>query len=196
MADYPEIFVLRHGQTEWNCAGRHQGRKDSPLTDLGRAQARDQAVILAREVAGRDDIDAFCSPQGRARDTARLAVAPLGHVPGLDARLCEISFGQWEGLTFDEISQGWPERVVDANHDVFGWHFASPGGESFDAVYSRAKDFLDSLTAPTIIVTHGITSRFLRGIWLGADQGGMAALAGGQGCVYHLRGGKQRRLAR
>jgi len=196
MADYPEIFVLRHGQTEWNRIGRHQGRKDSPLTELGRAQARDQGAVLARELAGRTDIDAFCSPQGRARDTAGLAVVPLGHVPGLDARLCEISFGQWEGLTFAEISQRWPARMAGAQNDMFGWHFQAPGGESFDDMFVRAKDFLDNLTGPTIIVTHGMTSRFLRGIWLGADPDEMAALPGGQGCVYHMCCGKQRRLVR
>jgi len=61
-------------------------------------------------------------------------------------------------------------------------------------VSGRAKSFLDSLTGPTVIVTHGITSYVLRGLWLGLGPDEMMALQGGQGCVYHLADGDQKRL--
>jgi len=194
MTDYPEVFVLRHGQTEWNLAGRHQGRMNSDLTDLGREQARRQGEILQAVVKGRDDLVAMSSPQGRAFDTAALALAPVGLTPIVDDRLCEISFGEWEGLTFDDIATKWPERTMNADKDVFSWHFQAPGGENFDAVRARANAVLESLTRPAIIVTHGITSRVLRGVWLGGDWDEMAALPGGQGCVYHLINGQHHRL--
>ena len=78
MPDYPEIFVLRHGQTEWNTVGRHQGRLDSPLTEIGREQALAQSRILANALAGRGDVQAHCSPQGRAFDTAGIILCPAG----------------------------------------------------------------------------------------------------------------------
>ncbi|MGR3291212.1 MAG: histidine phosphatase family protein [Paracoccaceae bacterium] len=194
MTEYPEIFVLRHGQTEWNSIGRHQGRLDSPLTDLGRRQAHDQSAILGDLICNRTDISYYCSPQGRASDTAAIALDPLAVKARTDDRLCEISFGLWQGLTFEEISDGWPELCKYADLDMFNWNFAAPGGERFEDVRDRAESFLNSLTGPTVIVTHGITSRVLRGLWLGVGQDEMAALEGGQGCVYHLSQGKHRRI--
>ncbi len=192
MADkYPEIFVLRHGQTEWNLAGRFQGRMDSELTAKGQAQAGGQAGLLARAVEGRSGLSAFASPQGRAVKTAAIALAPLGLAATQDARLCEISFGKWEGLSFEEITKGWPEQMKHAEQGEFDWQFNAPGGEIFDVMQARVEAFLSSLSAPSIIITHGITSRLLRGTWLGKTDSDLGELMGGQGCVYHLRDGQQ-----
>ena len=195
MADkYPEIFVLRHGQTEWNLAGRHQGRLDSPLTEKGWEQALAQSALLAQAISWHDAIAAYCSPQGRAAKTAAIALDPLGLTAIQDKRLCEISFGEWESLTYEEIAQGWPEHTKYADIEVFDWHFKAPGGEDFETVRARAEAFLQGLTGPTIIVTHGITSRVLRGVWLGHDFDGTSGLSGGQGCVYHLQNGQHIKL--
>lgn len=197
MADkYPEIFVLRHGQTEWNRVGRFQGRLDSPLTEKGQGQALVQSGLLADAIRAHRDIDTYCSPQGRAVNTAAIALAPLGMVATQDHRLCEIAFGKWEALTFDEIAKGWPEHMKYADTDPFEWSFNAPGGESFEDIRARVEAFLDSLTGPTIIVTHGITSRVLRGVWMGQGWNGTSGLPGGQGCVYHLRDGQQVKLER
>lgn len=194
MPDYPEIFVLRHGQTEWNREGRHQGRLDSPLTERGRAQARQQGEILTVALAGRDDFAAFTSPQGRAFDTAQLALASMAVTATVDPQLCEISFGDWEGLKTEDIAARWPEHCKSAAQDPFAWHFLAVRGESFAQICDRAGAFLTALDRPSIIVTHGITSRILRGLWLGGDFGAMAALPGGQGCVFHLKCGQQVKL--
>ena len=185
-AQFPEIFVLRHGQTEWNRDGRHQGRLDSSLTDLGRSQACTQSRLLATAMGERADFAAYCSPQVRAAATAAIVLGPLALTAITDERLCEISFGQWQGLTFDQIAKGWPELEEFADQDPFGWHFQAPGGESFADLCARVEPFLHALTGPSIIVTHGITSRILRGLWLGQGMDGMAQLPGGQGCVHHL----------
>lgn len=194
MPDYPEIFVLRHGQTEWNLAGRHQGRLDSPLTPKGLSQAADQGVILGNLLANRNDYTAVCSPQGRALKTAEIALSSVGKKPTPNDLLCEIHFGDWQGLTFDEITQGWPELCAAMDQDMYAWHFNAPNGESYDQIRDRAAAVLSSLTGPTVIVSHGITSRVLRGLWLGYEWDEMASLTGGQGCVYHLKDGQQSRI--
>ena len=190
----PEIFVLRHGETEWNRVGRYQGRLDSPLTTKGRAQAQAQSDILAKLIDGRGDIACFSSPQGRAVDTAAIALNPLGMQAIQDERLCEINFGQWEALTYDEIVTSWPDHEKHADTDAFKWHFNAPGGEPFVALQARCVAFLASLTGPTVIVTHGITSEVLRGVWLGDSWCAPSGLPGGQGCVYHLRDARQTKL--
>ncbi len=192
MPDYPELFVLRHGQTDWNAQGRYQGRRDSPLTDLGREQAARQGRILADAGLRARGVPGFASPIGRAWDTAGIALAALGDRPRADDRLVEVSFGLWEGLTGAEIDDNWPGHRDGA--DGFGWHFGAPEGEDFPSMRDRVRQFLDDLDGPAVVVTHGITSKVLRGLWLGLDQAGMGALPGGQGVVYHLKDGQQRQL--
>ncbi len=185
---YPELFVLRHGQTEWNKQGRHQGRLDSPLTELGQQQARRQREILRPFIVSANVQSAFVSPQGRALETAEIALKKSGLSAISDERLCEIGFGLWEGKTKSEIEAGWPHINL---RDEFLWHFQAPDGESFDQISSRVGDFLKGLSEPAILIAHGITSRILRGLWLGRDLDGMREIGGGQGCVCHLRDGGQ-----
>jgi broad specificity phosphatase PhoE len=188
MTDFPELFVLRHGQTEWNAIGRHQGRLDSSLTDLGRQQAARQGQILKALELGA--IDAWCSPQGRAMATAQIALEPAALTARTDARLCEVHFGDWQGLCADQISARWPDLAPE-HHAPFDWHFLSPGGETFDDLRVRATGFLQDLTGPTVIVTHGVLSKVLRGVWLGLDRNATQAISGGQGVVFHLKDGRQ-----
>ena len=193
MPQYPEIFVLRHGQTEWNAEGRHQGRLDSPLTAKGITQAEGQGKILGRQIADWSAFDIYCSPQGRAAHTAQIVLADTGREAIPDPRLCEVSFGAWEGLTRSEIEAQWPE-LADDQGDMLGWHFMAPGGESFEEMSLRVSAFLDDLQRPSIVIAHGITSRVIRGFWLGLDLLGMGTLGGGQGNVYHLKEGSQTHL--
>ena len=82
----------------------------------------------------------------------------------------------------------------DVPEDPFLRNYHAPNGESFDAMCARVQSFLNDLTGPTIISTHGITSRVLRGLVLGLDQEGMRTMQGGQGCVFLLKDGEQRRF--
>ncbi|MCK0143333.1 histidine phosphatase family protein [Aliiroseovarius sp. F20344] len=183
---FPDLYVIRHGQTEWNVARRHQGRLDSPLTEKGQTQARDMGQMLSRRVAGRMDIQSFSSPQGRALHTAQIALTPLGWQVTQDARLCEVSYGAWEGLTRDEIDAGWPEQAAYAEQNPVEWNFSSPGGEGLHDLKARADSFLRELTGPAIVFTHGVLSRVLRAQWLGLNEYEMLELPGGQGIIFHL----------
>ncbi len=162
----PILYLLRHGETEFNVEGRLQGQQDSPLTARGRAQARAHGVLLRELIAEPETWRVVASPLDRALDTARLACAELGLPEAAietDARLKEIAYGDWEGLTYAEIevrnSDDWAARQRDP------WRFVVPGGESYEMVAARAGDFLNEARGNTIVVSHGGTGRVLRGLY-------------------------------
>ena len=178
----PDLFILRHGETVWNREGRMQGALDSDLTDLGQAQARAMGGLLAGyDLSGHR---LYCSPLGRARATAALA---FNRTPVLDPRLREIEVGQWSGLTRPEILARWPGMSQD--EDMLEFYARSPGGEGFDALWGRVAGFLADLTGPAVIITHGVTSRFLRTAALGLSLAELDRVPGGQGVVFRLRDG-------
>ena len=183
MYPYPELYILRHGETLWNQQGRLQGQKDSPLTDKGRQQALAQGEVL-RSVKSLPHI-VFVSPLGRTLTTANLA-APFIKTHVKDPRLLEINFGAWEGATRDAISQKFKAPLQGSE-----WFFKSPGGETFQMISTRVMSFLQELEDPAIIVTHAVTSKVLRGIYLGLDQADLLKLPAEQGCIYHLYKGTE-----
>ena len=182
---YPDLLILRHGETEWNREGRIQGEMDSPLTDRGRAQAAAQGRLMAdRDLSG---WAMWSSPQRRARTTAEIALP--GHHVLIDPRLSEIAMGEWTGARRAEIAQQHP-HLFDHDTDLT-WYDSAPGGEGLEALYARTGAFLATLRGPAVLVTHGITSRMLRCHALGLEPGAFADLPGGQGVVYAILQGKQ-----
>jgi probable phosphoglycerate mutase len=133
------------------------------------------------------------SPLGRARETADVALFDVGGVIREDAKLAEIGMGRFQGLTRAQILERHPDAFREK--DPFFWYNTVPGGEGFDAVELRVASFLRNLRGPAVVVTHGIVSRFLRGLVLGLDRKGMAKLDGGQGVVFHIKNGKHSKLA-
>ncbi len=190
MINYPEIYVLRHGQTEWNLAGRMQGRLDSPLTELGRQQAITQGNILYSLGLGGAEIICLSSPQGRAAHTAELALQKINRTATLDDRLVETDMGQWQNRLSAEIRAECPAELWQDLGPAW-YFFNAPEGESFADQRARCKMLLDGLHHPAILVTHGITSKVLRGVWLGLEYRDTVLLPGGQGCVYHMKQGAQ-----
>ena len=190
MTAYPDLYILRHGQTEWNAEHRIQGGLDSPLTRTGLAQAAAQQRILGgRDLTG---YAAISSPQGRAARTAEIALEGLLGPIRYDARLSEIGVGEWQGLRRDDLVI---DRVMDETEEgALDLYERAPGGEGFAALRRRCEAFLADLTGPAVLVTHGITSRMLRLVLLGRDISEIALLEGGQGNVFHLSGGVQTKL--
>ena len=103
-----KIYLIRHGQTDWNRAGKIQGMRDIPLNEAGREQAR----RLAEGMAGRPVARVFSSSLQRARETAQILAdsqgIPLYLVKGLE----EISYGDWEGMSMEEIRQRFPNEFA------------------------------------------------------------------------------------
>jgi len=185
----PEIYVMRHGETEWNAMRRMQGGLDSPLTETGRAQARAMGRMLAARGVGPGTHCILSSPQGRAVETAQLA---FGTAPQPEPRLREIAMGDWSGLDRAEIDARWPgppgEHFID-------FYARAPRGEGFAALWARCADLLAGLDGPSVLVTHGMTSRVLRTIATGGSRADLARLPGGQGVVFRISRGRHDRLA-
>jgi probable phosphoglycerate mutase len=104
-----EIYLVRHGETEWNAQGRFQGCLDSPLTPNGREQARQFGMLLARALDGYRGVTMHVSPLGRACETAEIVqkYVPVA-APIREPRIREVSIGSWDGLTHKDIDAGWP----------------------------------------------------------------------------------------
>lgn len=154
MVTMTTFFLLRHGETEWNCEGRLQGWQDSPLSGQGIAQAEALAGRLAPE---RVDL-VIASDLGRARATAEPIAARLGRPLALAAGLRERRYGVLEGMTWREIEAAHPEiyaRLVARDAD-----YAVPGGESGRQFRDRVVAALERLArehdgAVVAAITHG-----------------------------------------
>lgn len=185
MRDVPELYILRHGETTWNAENRMQGELNSPLTEKGQRQAAYQGEILrGRDLTG---FRFLSSPQGRAFQTAGIALATLADKIHTDERLREIGVGDWSGMLRDELP-------TPDSGDLIDQYEIAPNGEGFSRLSARCKDFIADLSGPTVIVTHGITSRMLRSLIVGESALAGATVHGGQGCVYHLKNGTQNLL--
>ena len=164
---WPELYFVRHGETDWNAEGRYQGRKDIPLNDRGRSQAVLNGKLLRSLLDRSDrvptDFSWYVSPLGRTRETMDLvrrgAGEPLPDIT-IDPRLIEISFGIHEGHLHAELASG--AMAIAGERDASFWYFRPPEGESYDDVAKRLLDFGASLTGPSIIVSHGGVLRVLR----------------------------------
>jgi len=185
----PTIYYIRHGETSWNAEGRLQGVQDVPLNDLGRRQGAQAGHILAdlfvRDGRDKSSLAFVSSPLGRARSTMELVRGEL-ELPvndfGLDDRLREIAYGQWEGSTLAEMQVADPELF--ARRQLDKWTVSPPGGESYVAVQARVQSWYDSLREDTVAVAHGGTARALM-VALGIETPLTAAdLAIEQGAVY------------
>ncbi|MCK0167030.1 histidine phosphatase family protein [Jannaschia sp. S6380] len=182
---FPEIIVIRHGQTEWNLAGIWQGARDSPLTPEGRAQARAIGAMCARLGLGRGTHDILVSPQRRARHTAELA---FGADLPTDPRLAEIDVGDWSGRRPADLRV---ELGLPAATGGFDLYDRAPNGERVAQVFDRVAPLLLNLARPTILVTHGITGRMIRTLALGRPRASFADLPGGQGIAWRIAGGTE-----
>ena len=190
----PTIYYIRHGETSWNAEGRLQGAQDVALNDRGRRQATDAGRILADLIA-RDGHQAaalpfVASPLGRARTTMELVRGALKLSPdeyALDDRLREIGYGVWEGSTLAEMQAADP--VLYAKRLTAKWTMAPKGGETYEAVQHRMRDWYDSVKSDTVAVAHGGTARALM-VALGIETPASAAdLLIEQGAVYVFRDG-------
>jgi probable phosphoglycerate mutase len=153
-----ELWLVRHGPTEWSSNGRHTGRTDIPLTEVGEKEA---AALAPRLAAVRFD-RVLVSPLQRARRTAELAGFPDGEIEPL---LQEWDYGDYEGLTRRQIREHVPGWTA--------WSHPMPGGESLEQVAQRACDVFDRVAeggeGRVLLVAHGHFLRILATRWMDTD---------------------------
>jgi probable phosphoglycerate mutase len=162
------LFVIRHGECEHNIAKRAASWDDSPLTDLGREQARGNGRRL-KDIAGDlSAFDFFASPIHRTCNTMELVRETAGLSPTgyrADRRLMEIDFGDHTWLTLGEIRALDPDLPGLDDHG--DWDYVRPNGESWAQLHARVGLFLPTLTRNAVIVTHYGPARTIRGHYLG-----------------------------
>ena len=153
-----EIWLIRHGETEWSRSGAHTGRTDLPLTAAG----RDNAAAIGRSFNGRAFALVLTSPLERARDTCRLA--GYGEAAHIDPNLCEWDYGDYEGRATPDIQKERPGWSL--------WRDGVPNGETIEQVAARAEAVLArAVTADgdTALFAHGHILRILTACWLQLD---------------------------
>lgn len=160
------LVFIRHGETAWNAEGRLQGQEDVPLNPKGRDQAAGAGRALAKWLAREGDSPgryAFvASPLARARDTMERARAAMG-LPArdydVDPALMELSFGDWQGLTWPEVEARDPAGAAAREADK--WRFTPPRGESYATLAERIARWTAALERDTVAVAHGGVARAL-----------------------------------
>lgn len=139
------LFIIRHGQTDWNARFKLQGKSDIPLNDTGREMAAK---------AGEDNTIkfdyCFCSPLSRARETADIFLKNQDVEIIEDDRLMEVGFGEYEGV---ENSFQKPELNVNAFFKAPTEYVADKDAESFEKLYERTGEFIREKIAPLVDIT-------------------------------------------
>ncbi|MHA2939065.1 histidine phosphatase family protein [Vibrio sp. RC27] len=167
------IVLIRHGQTEWNKLKKFQGWHNSNLTDLGKTQALTVAKKL-RHIVGGSKVTLVSSPLGRAMETAQIISYELGleqdKIPTTPL-LRECSFGEWTGMTPEEIERKYQEEWQRRSKDK--WNYVISGGESYSMVAQRADRWLNSIVNDddtiTMVVSHEVIGKMIRGTYLKLD---------------------------
>ena len=176
LALYPyKIVFIRHGETNWNAEGRLQGQHDQPLNGKGREQSSAVGRILAKRMRAEIDrleaADAFvASPLVRVRETMELARSAMGLEPqryNLCDELKELTFGEWEGLTWEEIADFNAKAERDRQRDK--WRYTPPGGESYAALAERIAAWLATRRGDMFIASHGGVARAMMFLLGGVD---------------------------
>jgi broad specificity phosphatase PhoE len=174
-----DVFLVRHGETEWSRSGRHTGWSDVPLTERGRREARGLVPLIRSHRIGA----AFCSPLQRARETAELI--GLQDVR-IDVDLREWDYGGYEGITTNEIHRTRPDWFLFTDGVTPGppehpGETAEEVGERADRVLAKVDAALANTEGCVVLVAHGHFLRVLtaRRLGLPASKGALFQLATG-----------------
>ncbi|HCG7403482.1 TPA: histidine phosphatase family protein [Vibrio parahaemolyticus] len=163
-----KIFVLRHGETEFNADKKLQGHCNSSLTSKGSDQARRVGTTLKQYVENRP-FRVYSSTLGRALQTSQIVCEELNYSYenlNKEPRLKEFSLGEWEQRTIPSLEQEIPNLL--AQND---WYLQAPNCETYESVRERLSSWLSDVAhdEDIVVVSHGLTGIVLRGLLLGMD---------------------------
>ncbi|CAA6818654.1 MAG: Phosphoglycerate mutase family (Rhiz) [uncultured Sulfurovum sp.] len=163
----PTIYLLRHGQTVWNVEERYQGQLNSPLTNKGELQAKNNAKKLSKYI-DINEVKFFSSPLGRAKQTAEIIAQANGmNISDIifHTYIQEFNYGIFEGQTKRYCQTEYAVQFASREADKF--NYVVEGGESYLHVYERLKLWLETVKEEKVIVVvaHEMVNRALRGIY-------------------------------
>ena len=189
------IYIVRHGQTQWNLQGKKQGWKDSPLTRKGIQQGTDISELLRQTVNGSISNYKFViSPLWRCQQFASIICEELGHDYKdciIEEDLKEHGFGDWEGKTEEQINTEYPGAWDDRLSNR--WYYVAPGegGENYDTLFKRVRSVYQKYQNQDVIfVCHEMVSKVLRGMMLGLRTEEIPLLKHRQNKIYAFDGNK------
>ncbi len=189
------LILVRHGESEWNRAGRIQGQVNSPLTDLGISQA----IAISNYLSGifiNQELKIYTSPLDRAIQTAKIIAQGIDCFSSdliIEERLNDFNLGEISGtFGWDKVAEIFPEQAKLRLQDPMRFH--PSGGESgadFEArLRSLLEDLMDDGTLK-LMVSHGIVNKFIRGILKNLSGKEMINLGESQNTIYRLEQGEE-----
>ena len=189
------LILIRHGESEWNRAGRIQGQVNSPLTDLGINQAKAIRDHLSGILLNQE-LEIYTSPLDRAIQTAEIIAQGIDHPSSkiiIEERLNDFNVGEISGtFGWDKVAEIFPEQAQLRLQDPMRFH--PSGGESgaeFEArLRSLLEDMMDEGTLK-LMVSHGIVNKFIRGILKNLSGKEMVELGESQNTIYRLEQGEE-----
>lgn len=189
------LFIIRHGETDWNAEKRYQGQADIPINDRGRAQAKRNGETLKTLGLDLNTLDFVASPLVRARETMEICRAALGLDRDgyrLDPLLKELSYGAWQGMLQSDLPTQDPEGLEARNQDPYHWR--PKNGESYADLVERTRGWLETVNGDSIIVTHGGILRSLHALLLGVPEHEVPTVPVPQDSVLRIRNGTGQRI--
>ena len=192
------LVLVRHGESKWNRVCRLQGHFDSPLTDLGIAQAKSVSFYLSGILINQH-LKIYTSPLKRAYDTAKIIAKEL-HNPRaevvIEERIKDFNLGNIAGICgWDKVAELFPEQARLRLQNPL--HFHPPGGESGTDFEARLRCFLNELEDDGItklLVSHGIVNKFIRGIHRNLNGAEIIEFGESQDTIYRLDNDGERQI--
>ena len=189
------LILVRHGESEWNRAGRIQGQVNSPLTDLGISQA----IAIRNYLSGifiNQELKIYTSPLDRAIQTAKIIAQGIdcfGSELIIEERLNDFNLGEISGtFGWDKVAEIFPEQAKLRLQDPMRFH--PSGGESGADFEARLHSLLEELMGDgtlKLMVSHGIVNKFIRGILKNLSGKEMINLGESQNTIYRLEQGEE-----
>ena len=189
------LILVRHGESEWNRAGRIQGQVNSPLTDLGINQAKATRDYLSGILLNQQ-LEIYTSPLDRALQTAEIIAQGIDYPSRkiiIEERLNDFNLGEISGtFGWDKVAEIFPEQAQLRLQDPMRFH--PSGGESGAEFEARLRSLLEDLMDDgtlKLMVSHGIVNKFIRGILKNLSGKEMVELGESQNTIYRLEEGEE-----
>ena len=195
LASLTTLILVRHGESEWNRAGRLQGQVNSPLTDLGINQAKAIRDYLSGSILNQK-LEIYTSPLDRAIQTAEIIAQGINYPSSkiiIEERLNDFNLGEISGIFgWEKVAEIFPEQAQLRLQDPMCFH--PSGGESGAEFEARLRSLLEDLMDDgtlKLIVSHGIVNKFIRGILKNLSGKEMVELGESQNTLYRLEQGEE-----